>query len=174
MKTTPATTLSVSARHCQACGGRLVPWNDHGRERSRCPACARVHYENSKPCVGAVVLRNGKILLSRRAREPRRGLWDLPGGFLEAGEDPVAGLERELAEEAGLRIRVGAILDVAVGEYGDDWTLNVVFLASADADPVAADDSAELRWFGTHDLPALAFPHEARAIERALARSILE
>ena len=63
------------------------------------------------PCVGAVVLDDaGRLLLVRRGREPSRGLWSLPGGRVEPGEDGAAAVAREVLEETGLRVRVGAVV----------------------------------------------------------------
>lgn len=153
-------------RHCANCGTALVPFLDHGIERQRCPSCGKIAYENSKPAVGAIVLRGGLVLLARRGREPRKGMWDLPGGFLEAGEHPEVGVMRELAEEAGVAARVVRLLHVGMGEYAGDPTLNLVYLATVEGEPVAADDVAEFRWFPLDGLPDLAWRHEAEALTR--------
>jgi 8-oxo-dGTP diphosphatase len=155
----------------------LKAFDDHGVTRQRCVWCGVVHYENPKAAVGAIVHRNGEILLSERARAPLAGHWDLPGGFLEVGEHPVAAVKRELFEETGLRVNVDALVDVAVGEYGDAnpgapsgnppaYTLNLVYACRADGTPVARDDSRSLQWFPVDALPGMAFPHEADAIRK--------
>ncbi|HYX11177.1 MAG TPA: NUDIX hydrolase, partial [Candidatus Acidoferrum sp.] len=82
------------------------------RARLTCAACGFVVYASSKPTAGALCVENGRILLARRAEEPFKGRWDIPGGFLEEGEDPVAGLRRELKEETGLDVEPQRFLGV--------------------------------------------------------------
>jgi 8-oxo-dGTP diphosphatase len=64
---------------------------------------------------GIVVERDGEILLARRANEPARGLWTLPAGFVDAGEDPARAAERECLEETGLQVDVTGLIDVVFG-----------------------------------------------------------
>jgi ADP-ribose pyrophosphatase YjhB (NUDIX family) len=94
----------VTARFCLLCGGRLVSVRDGDHRRRRCRRCGWTYYGNPVPACAAVVLSAGRLLLARRARPPYAGMWDLPGGFLEAGEEPLGALRRELREE----IRVGS------------------------------------------------------------------
>lgn len=102
--------------------------------------------------------------MSRRAREPHRGQWDLPGGFLESGEHPEAGLVREMREETGLDARPVRLVHIAMGTYHEHDTLNLIYEVAADGEPVASDDSAELRWWPLDALPPFAFPHEREAV----------
>ncbi len=64
-----------------------------------CPECGRSWYRNSAPSVGAAIVEGGRALVTVRALEPERGKVDVPGGFLEVGEDPIDGLRREVSEE---------------------------------------------------------------------------
>lgn len=144
-------------RFCPRCAAAL----DRALAPARvtCPACGFVGYANSSPCVCAVVEdEEGRVLLGRRAIPPDRGLWDTPGGFLEEGEHPLAGLERELLEETGLTVRPERFLGVWMDWYGEapdaSATLNLFWTVRIVAgDPVAADDVSELRWFGPDALP---------------------
>lgn len=119
-----------------------------------------MHYAGSAPAVAALVVDEaGSVLLGRRAVEPDAGLWDALGGFLDEGEDPVDGLHRELAEEAGIEIQVGAYVGAFVDRYGDDSdatsVLNLVWEARiTEGEPAPADDVSELRWFARGALPA--------------------
>jgi mutator protein MutT len=156
----------VLARFCPACGHATERVPLDGRTRARCPACRHVDWGNPKPAVGAILTRGGRVLLSRRARDPHRGMWDLPGGFLESGEHPEDAIRRELREETGLDARVLGLAAVATGEYQGEATLNLVYRCEAEGEPRADDDSAELRWFAPDEVPRpLAFPHEEAALD---------
>src|SRR5205823_950767 len=116
------------------------------------------HFHNSKPCAGALIVDGNRVLLAERGVEPHRGDWDVPGGFLEAGEHPRDGARREVREETGLKVDLGEPFAILVDRYpyGDaiDYTLNVYYIATVAAGlPVPADDVASLRWFPLTDLP---------------------
>ena len=96
---------------CSHCGSTVViqtPEGDH-LPRHICAACGMVHYQNPKMVVGCIPEWEDKILLCRRAIEPRYGLWTLPAGFMENGETTLEGAARETWEEAGARIEMGSL-----------------------------------------------------------------
>lgn len=139
-------------RHCPRCGARAEP----GPGRFDCPACGYTHYAAANAAVCALVEDGaGRVLLARRAGEPDRGKWDLPGGFLEEWEDPLDGLRRELREETALEIEPTGFLLAYVDRYGDvGAALGLVWMARATAgEPTPDDDVAELRWFAPEALP---------------------
>ena len=147
--------------------------------RVECPDCGFVCYASSKPTAGALVEDGeGRLLLARRAREPFKGRWDIPGGFLEEGESPLEGLRRELREETGLDVEpldfLGGWVDAYVYDSSAEATLNLYWTARAlSGDPQPADDVDELRWFAADELPApdeLAFENVPLVLSAWLAR----
>lgn len=94
---------------CSNCGARVavrVPSGDT-LPRHVCDVCGTIHYQNPKLVVGCIPEWEGRILLCRRAIEPRRGLWTVPAGFMENGETTAEGARRETLEEANARVEVG-------------------------------------------------------------------
>ena len=156
-----------SRRFCPFCGApnRKVA----GTRHRKCPACGRHDWRNPGPAVGCAILRGGDILLSRRAHAPKKGQWDLVGGFIEAGETPEEAVRREAREETGCALRSVRPGGVAAGEYAGEPTLNFLFTGRIEGTPVASDDSAELKWWPLAKVPRVAWPHEA-AFVRGLAR----
>jgi ADP-ribose pyrophosphatase YjhB (NUDIX family) len=164
-------------RHCPRCAGLL----EHGRPGSdrhdllRCPACGLEIHDNPAPTASALVVREGRLLLTRRAREPRRGMWDAPGGFIDPGEHPEDALVRELAEETGLEIEVLGLVGFFLDRYGEDGvaTLNVFYEARvAGGRERPADDVSEIGWFPLDALPLaeIAFENGREAIAALLRR----
>jgi 8-oxo-dGTP diphosphatase len=132
-------------------------------QRATCAVCGYVAYAGSAPAVQALVVREGRVLLARRAVDPGAGLWDLPGGFLDEGEAPVDGLQRELREETGLAVELGTFMGAFVEPYDERFVLGLTWTATPEeGEPRAADDVAELAWFAPAELPppgAFAFAH---------------
>jgi ADP-ribose pyrophosphatase YjhB (NUDIX family) len=146
-------------RFCPICGEAI----DKHAGRVECPACGFVGYANSVPGVEAVCLdARGRVLLGRRAFDPGKGLWDLPGGFLHEGEPPLDGLRREVREETGLELDALEFLGHWLEPYDGRVVLCLTWTARTDGDGRPADDLVELRWFAPEELPPaqeLAFAH---------------
>lgn len=166
--------------YCPQCAARLVQQEKDHQLLPVCPACGYIHWNNSKPCTGAFVLHGGKVLLTRRGIEPFKGFWDVPGGFLKSGEDPVEGVRRELREETGLHIEPFHLLDIIVDTYGEqaeadtqDYTLNIFYIARVTGGTLRPDDDAvDARWFELDALPPLehiAFRNGQIAVQRLRA-----
>ena len=99
-------------KFCSVCGSHVelrVPDGDN-LARHVCPKCATIHYENPKMIVGCVPEHDGRILLCKRAIEPRLGYWTIPAGFMENGETLEAGAARECREEALAEVEIGSLI----------------------------------------------------------------
>ncbi len=101
-------------KFCSQCGASVtlrVPSGDT-LERHVCDACHVIHYQNPRMVVGCVVEWDDRILLCRRAIEPRHGLWTVPAGYLEIGETLEQGARRVTLEEANARVEIGPLYAV--------------------------------------------------------------
>lgn len=128
-------------------------------------------YHNPKPCVAVLIIRNNlMLLLARRAVDPRKGLWDIPGGFIDPSESAEQAVAREIEEETSLRVTSVKYLRSVPDEYGDSNTptLNLVFIAEvAEGEPTPRDDVASLHWVPFDKLPPeseMAFPHQKQVL----------
>jgi ADP-ribose pyrophosphatase YjhB (NUDIX family) len=138
-----------------------IPDGDN-RERSICVDCGHIDYQNPKVVVGTVVTSGDKILMCRRAIEPRLGFWTLPAGYMELGETLEEGAAREAKEEANADIRIDGIIGVfSVARIGQ---VQVIFRGGF-ADPEtpsfgAGPESLEVALFTWDEIPwnEIAFP----------------
>lgn len=110
------------------------------------------------PCVGAVVVHEGRLLVVRRGHEPGRGLWSVPGGRVEPGEALGSACEREVREETGLRVRagdlVGRVERAAPG--GGTYVIDDLDCTVEGEDTlVAGDDADDARWVTLAELEDL-------------------
>jgi len=139
----------------------------HGTARRVCAQCRQIHYADPKVAVGVAVFRDDALLLVRRVMEPGRGRWALPGGFVDAGEDPRVAAAREAAEEAGVTVDVGDVVDVFANPPDDGGALFVMYAATwVSGEPRPADDADAAEFFRRDDLPPLAFTSTAAAVAR--------
>jgi ADP-ribose pyrophosphatase YjhB (NUDIX family) len=136
-----------------------------------CPGCGSQYWANSAPAVQGVLERDGRVLLARRAIEPRLGMWDLPGGFLEEGEEALDGLRREFLEETGIDVEPVEWIGAFVDPYDHYHVLGLSFLLRGEGEPRPADDVAELAWFGPDELPdEMAFASQVEVLRLWAAR----
>jgi ADP-ribose pyrophosphatase YjhB (NUDIX family) len=127
--------------------------------------------------VGGVVVRDGRALIIRRAHEPRRGEWSIPGGTVEVGERLTDAVRRELVEETGLEVTVGPIIETFDRIHRDaDGRIRYHFVIIDFAceaplgEPVAGTDALEVAWVRAEELEAYGVnPHAAAVIRKGLA-----
>lgn len=97
---------------CPRCGARLIDRQEGGRERRSCRECAFIHFGEFSIGVGGVVVRDGRALLIRRGQEPRKGWWQIPGGYAEYDEEIEQAVVREVCEESGISADPVGVLGV--------------------------------------------------------------
>lgn len=146
-------------KFCPRCTTQLNLENRFGSLRPACPKCGWIHFVDPKVAAAVLVIRDGSVLLVRRVNEPFRGLWTLPAGFVNGGEDPAEAAERECLEETGLSVRVKRVYDIVSGrEHPRGADFVIVYLADILGGEMQADDDADaVEWFGKNNLPPLAF-----------------
>ncbi|MBV9827800.1 MAG: NUDIX hydrolase [Alphaproteobacteria bacterium] len=152
---------------------RGVPEGDN-RERMICADCGYILYDNPKIVVGSVVRWGDRILLCRRAINPRRNFWTLPAGYLELNESTSVGAEREAWEEAQARILIDGLL--AIYDIPRISQVQLIYRARLSEEVFAAGpESLEVALFGWDEIPwgELAFPsvHWALHHEREAQQS---
>jgi ADP-ribose pyrophosphatase YjhB (NUDIX family) len=154
-------------RFCPVCAAALVPLPDGHRDAGR-PACPEGHFvDYANPAVTTfafVAAPDGRLLALRRAHPPCVGEWDLPGGFVESGEEPAAAIVREIREETGLEAELLGVLGAYSSIYGDTGrhTVDIGFLARTQrtADMLLSDEKSEAGWFALDEFPVPAFAGE--------------
>jgi len=154
-------------QYCPCCATPIAHETRFGRLRPVCPACGYIHFEDPKVAAGALVEQGGSLLFVRRNNEPGRGLWSLPSGFVDAGEDPRRAAERECREETGLEVHVTGLVDILYGREhrrGADFVL--YYRAEVVGGELAPGDDAEEACFFPLDAPPpLAFAATRQVLE---------
>jgi 8-oxo-dGTP diphosphatase len=160
--------LADEVNFCPRCGTELTQAERFGRLRPVCPHCDWVYFADPKVAVAILLEQGSQILMVRRAVDPARGLWTLPAGFVDAGENPERAAERELFEETGLQAQVTDLLDVMYGQEHPRGAHIVIFYrAKLLSGTLRADDDVDqVAFFSRNDLPPLAFSTTERILQK--------
>jgi ADP-ribose pyrophosphatase YjhB (NUDIX family) len=156
-------TLTVP-RFCHQCGGPLHERLVEGEDRPRlvCSRCGFIHYRNPKVVVGVIPERAGRVLLMRRAIEPRYGAWTFPGGFMEVDETVEEAARRETEEEIGLSLAIGPLLGIysrpstrgsSDPERGPGVVVVVFRARVGRTPPMPGKECLETAWFRPEEIP---------------------
>ncbi len=162
-------------KYCPKCASELISRAEGGRDRLACSACDYVYFGDFSIGVGGVVIRDGKALLIRRGQEPRRGWWQIPGGYCEHDESIHEAVAREVLEEAGIHARVENVLGLRHSLGAPSANVYVIFrLTPLAGDPRA--DGEEITGAGFFSLDEIASMDKVQslskwAINAALSRS---
>ena len=160
------------AKFCPECGYETTKGFANGRERDVCPNCGYVQYATAKIGVGALVFREGSVLLVERALHPR-GMWTIPSGYQEEGETLEAAVMREVLEETGLHVQPRGIVFLRNMMEHDAIDMYSVFLCEpADEEPFVDDaESISARFVSLTEFDSLNIePDSHWFIETHLAR----
>ena len=139
-----------------------------------CVKCGFVFFQNSKPTASPLITNEkDEVLLVQRAIQPHLGKWDIPGGFLDNGEDPIAGLRRETREELSVEIEPGEIVSIYVDDYpydeGELYTLNLFYRCKIISGEIKVDsENSQAKWFSKVEIPwnQLAFKNTEIALKK--------
>ena len=138
--------------NCAAPVAQRVPPGD-SLPRYLCDACGSIHYQNPKLVLGCLPEWESRLLLCRRAIEPRYGYWTLPAGFMENGESTGEGAARETLEEAGARVELIAPFSMISVPYVNQVhlfyrarLLDLDFKAGEESLEVALFEEAQVPW----------------------------
>jgi mutator protein MutT len=162
----------IQYQFCPVCGAKYPEASVSGFAH-HCAVCGHMFYENLQTTASAIIFQNNQLLLVKRAKNPRLGCWDFPGGFVEPNEHPLQAVQREIQEELGVECTVGELF----GFYGPTEYFyqgkrhsngDVYYLAHLKSLNIqVADDVADFAWFALDNLPSddqIAFPAQLELI----------
>jgi ADP-ribose pyrophosphatase YjhB (NUDIX family) len=158
-------------RYCPLCATELElrPSDGPDPDRPTCPNDGWVHYENPVPTVQAWIERDSEFLALRRNGEPYDGQWNMPGGFVEAGESGPEAIAREVREETGLDVEPGEVIGIFASSYGEGEDAIPIFDVAyrcrlLGGEMEVSEESSEAGWFPLDEFPRPAFEGERRAL----------
>jgi len=155
-------------KYCSDCGSTVsqrIPQDDD-RLRHICDKCDTIHYQNPKIVAGCIATFEGKILMCKRAIEPRKGFWTLPAGYMENGESTQEGAARETWEEAEAKVQ-----NVELYTLFNLPRINQVYMffraEVLDGKIGNGSESLETRWMTQEQIPwdQLSFPTVRKTLE---------
>lgn len=153
----------MALNFCPECGAPVTRrwFAVDRRERAVCTTCQRIHYENPRILVTAMITWQQRLLMCRRAHEPYLGMWCAPGGFMEQGETLEQAAARETEEETGVHIDADQLTLYTITNLPTISEVYVVFRGSVSEPTVnAGAESLDVRYFGQAEIPwqELAYP----------------
>jgi ADP-ribose pyrophosphatase YjhB (NUDIX family) len=169
--------VAETYKYCSACGATVqyeIPQGDN-RLRAVCSQCQSIHYQNPKVVIGTLPVWESdgdtgagpKVLLCKRAIEPRYGFWTLPAGFMENAESTAQGAMRETQEEAGANIELGPLFSIVDVPYVDQ--VHLFYRAKLiNLEFAPGEESLEVQLFTEDQIPwdQLAFQTVATTLRR--------
>ena len=156
-----ASSKKLIYKFCPMCSTEMVSKVSNDEASQVCPKCKFEFWNNPKPVASIIVHEAGKVLLLRRANEPLKGAWCLPGGFIQWGEEAAEAVIRECKEETGLVPDVCSV----VGAYNIDndprgMHIDIIFEGKAKGSIVLSEEHDDYKFFEVNELPSvIAYKH---------------
>lgn len=148
------TFKGIAMNFCSNCGGEVslkIPEGDN-LPRHTCNQCNTIHYQNPKVVTGCLPVYQDKVLLCKRAIEPRRGYWTLPAGFMENGETTEEGALRETREEANAEVSIDQLYTLTSIVHVNQ--VQLIYLAQMNKPEFSeSNESLEVRLFSEDEIP---------------------
>jgi ADP-ribose pyrophosphatase YjhB (NUDIX family) len=162
--------INGTIKFCPRCGTAVIEKIHSGRLRPTCPQCEWVYFPDPKVAVAVLINNKDQVLLVQRKYDPQKGLWTLPSGFIDSGEDPKSAAERECVEETGLKIKDIRLLDVIFSQvHPRGASILILYQAKVlSGDLIPGDDANQAAYFSLNDLPPLAFASTRQILAKYL------
>lgn len=146
-------------KFCPFCGRKLKLKDDEGKKRKFCKSCGWTYYPHVSCAVAAVIVKDTKMLMVKRAREPYKNTWMFPAGFVDYGEHPLETLAREVKEETGLKVKEAILMEIvqtkddprAPGHFCFFYKVNV----SGGRIKTNKEENKEIAWFSLKRPPKI-------------------
>jgi len=146
-------------RYCPFCKKKLKVRIEEGKERKWCSECDWTYYPYVAQSITALIIKKGQALMVKRGRQPYKGTWMFPAGFVDFGEHPEDALHREVDEETGLKIKQANLLKVYQCKDDPRAMGHIVFCYQVDVIEgqliTDEDENLDIGWFDVNNLPEI-------------------
>ena len=161
---------------CPFCGKKLDIKIEEGKERKFCSSCKWTYYPRVATAVAGVIVKKDKILLVKRNREPFKGSWMFPAGFVDFGEHPKEALVREIKEETGLRVMKSEFIDIfqAQDDYRNPGHFVFFYKVKVTGSKITTDkeENQDIAWFSIKNPPEISWKSH-RYVMKLLKKNLI-